>query len=125
MTFEYKLPSRRGPAPIFQHEPATEPRERAPRVARLVALAHKLEALVRSRQVKDYAELARLAQISPSRIAQIILLRDLAPDIQEHILFLSAEHSEPIRERELRLIAREFRWDRQRTSFERMIASRR
>src|SRR5689334_6251787 len=99
MTFEYKLPSRRGPGPAFQHEPSTEPRERPPRVARLVALSHKLEALIRSGRVKDYMELARLAHVSPARIAQIVILGQLAPDIQEHILFLSAEYGAPITER--------------------------
>jgi hypothetical protein len=125
MTFEYKLPSRRGPAPIFRHEPVTEPRDRPPRVARLVALSHKLEALIRSGRVKDYVELARLAHVSSARIAQIVILGHLAPDIQEHILFLSAEHSALITERELRLIAREPRWDRQRACFERLLEGRR
>jgi hypothetical protein len=126
MTFEYKIPIRRAQAlPVVRQEPAIEPRDRPPRVARLVALAHKLEALIRVGRVKDYAELARLAHVSPARITQIVILGQLAPDIQEYILFLSAEYSGRITEQQLREIAREPRWDRQRTSFERWMASRR
>jgi hypothetical protein len=75
--------------------------------------------------VKDYGELARLAHVSPGRIAQIVILGQLAPDIQEYILFLTAEHSGLISEQQLREIASEPRWDRQRTSFERLMANRR
>jgi hypothetical protein len=125
MTFEYKIPNRRHRAlPLFGQEPAIEPDDRPPRVARLVALAHKLEALIQSGRVKDYAELARLAQVSTAHIAQIVILSQLAPDIQESILFLSAEHSGRITEQALRRIAREPRWDRQRAIFERWLARR-
>lgn len=126
MTFEYKIPNRRQRAlPLFRQEPAIEPGDRPPRVARLVALAHKLEDLIQSGRVKDYAELARLAQVSTARIAQIVILSQLAPDIQEYILFLSTEHSGLITEQELRGIAHEPRWDRQRATFERWLARRR
>ena len=90
MTFEYKIPTRSARTlPAFEHAPRRE--SRAPRVARLVALAHKLEELIRSGRVKDYAELSRLARVSPARIAQIVILGQLAPYIQEYILFLPAE----------------------------------
>jgi hypothetical protein len=126
MTFEYKIPSRRDRAlPALLQQPGIEPLARPPRVARLVALAHKLEGLIRSSRVKDNAELARLAQVSPARITQIMILGQLAPDIQEYILFLSAEHSELITEQQLREIAGEPRWDRQRASFERLLGNRR
>jgi hypothetical protein len=90
----------------------------------LVALAHKLEALVRSGRVKDYAELARLAHVSSARIGQIVILGQLAPAIQEHVLLLPSEHAALIAERELREIAREPRWDRQRASFQQLLAAR-
>ena len=126
MTFEYKIPTRRGGVPPpFLPEPAIEPVGRSPRLARLVALAHKLEALVRSGEVKDYIELAEVAHVSSARIAQIVILAQLAPEIQEYVLFLSTEHSGLIAERELREIAREPRWDRQRACFEDMLRQRR
>jgi hypothetical protein len=93
-------------------------------VARLVALAHKLEALVRSGRVKDYAQLARLGHVSPARIAQIVILGQLAPEIQEYLLFLPAEFAGQIGERELREVAREPRWDRQRARFEQLLGGR-
>jgi hypothetical protein len=125
MTFEYKLAKGRGQlVKVFGPETAIEPTAPAPRLARLVALAHKLEALVRSNRVKDYAELARLARVSPARISQIIVLGQLAPDIQEFVLFLSAEQGGLITEVELRGIAREPRWDKQRTAFENLLGSR-
>jgi hypothetical protein len=122
MIIEYKIPRRRGGAlPVFRMEPADEPLSRPPRVARLVALAHKLEAMVRSGEVKDYAELARLGHVSPARVAQIVILGQLAPQIQEYVLFLSDEHAGQIGERELREIARDPRWDRQRALFEKLL----
>jgi len=126
LTFEYKIPTRRGGAlPPLRSEPVIEPVGRPPRLARLVALAHRLEALVRTGEAKDYMELAELAYVSPARIAQIVILAQLAPEIQEYILFLSAEHAGLIAEHQLREIAREPHWDRQRACFESLLRRRR
>jgi hypothetical protein len=71
--------------------------ERVPRIARLLALALKFEELMRSGTVSNYASLAPVAQVSRSRITQMTSLLNLAPDIQEEILFLPvAEPSVPI-----------------------------
>src|SRR2546430_1594382 len=61
---------------------------RVPRVAKLLALAHRFETLLREGAVTTYAELARLGQVTPARISQILALLNLAPDIQEAVLFL-------------------------------------
>ena len=61
---------------------------RVPRVARLMALALRLDALVRSRQIRNYCELAALGHVSRARISQIMNLIHLSPDIQEALLFL-------------------------------------
>ncbi len=66
------------------------PNGRVPRVARLLALALRFEELVRAGVVADYAEVARLGRVSRARLTQIMNLLDLAPDIQEAILFLPA-----------------------------------
>jgi len=121
MIIQYKIPSRHGALPVFRAEPAGDPVGRAPRVARLVALAHKLEALVRFGEVKDYVELARLGHVSPARVAQIIILGQLAPEIQEYLLFLTAEHAGLIGELQLREVARELHWDRQRARFQKLL----
>ena len=98
-----------------------KPQGRPPRTARLVALAHKLEELVRSGAVQSYGELARLGYISPARLSQIMILAQLAPVIQEYVLFLSAHEDGIITELDLRKIAREPRWDRQRAVFDKHL----
>ena len=64
------------------------PSGRVPRVARLMALALRLEELVRTGQVASYSALASLGQVTRARICQIMNLLHLAPDIQEALLFL-------------------------------------
>jgi hypothetical protein len=64
------------------------PPGRVPRVSRLMALALRLDALVRSRQIRNYCELAALGHVSRARISQIMNLIHLSPDIQEALLFL-------------------------------------
>ena len=61
-----------------------------PRIARLMALAIRFDGLVREETIRDYAELARLGRVTRARMTQIMKLLDLAPDIQEQILFLAA-----------------------------------
>ncbi len=89
---------------------------RVPRVARLMALAIRLEELVRTRRVADYAALAKLGHVTRARITQITNLTLLAPDIQEGLLFLPPVRKgpEPITERHLRLIVAELAWNKQR-----------
>jgi hypothetical protein len=101
--------------------PLIEPPGRAPRIARLLALAHKLDAMVHSGEISDYAQLARLGRISPTRLTQIMILLHLAPAIQEYILFLSAADARFVTELGLRKIAREPHWDRQRELFEQFL----
>jgi hypothetical protein len=66
--------------------------------------------------VKDYAELARLGQVSRARITQIMNLLNLAPDIQEQILLWA--QSPPSRqnlwEASVRALSAEVLWSRQR-----------
>ena len=121
MRIEFTLPSRRSvPPPAFTPEPV--PSAHPHRIARLLALAHKLAELVRSGEVRDHAELARLGHVSPARICQYMTLLHLAPAIQEYLLFLAASEASPISEASLRRIAREPRWDRQRVDFESLLA---
>jgi hypothetical protein len=67
---------------------ASLPPGRVPRVARLMALALRLEELVRTGQVASYSALASLGHVTRARICQILNLIHLAPDIQEALLFL-------------------------------------
>jgi hypothetical protein len=119
MKIEFTVSFRRVLGPrILGIEPDREPQGRPPRIARIVALAHNLDALVRSGAVSSYGELARLGHISPARLSQFMVLLHLAPSIQEYLLFLSQGDARFINELELRKIAREPRWDRQRKLFE-------
>ena len=87
-----------------------------PRVAKLIALAIRFDGLVRDGVVADYAELARLGHVSRSRVSQIMSLSNLAPDIQDEILFLPRVElgRDPVSERELRRIVALPDWKKQR-----------
>jgi hypothetical protein len=72
--------------------------------------------LIRCGVVADYADLARLGQVSRARVTQIMNLLNLAPDIQEEILFLPrvAKGRARVTERELRAVAAVADWEGQR-----------
>ena len=95
--------------------PQVEP-GRVPRVSRLMALAIRFERLVEDGHVEDYAQIARLGHVTRARLCQIMNFRQLAPDIQEEILFLPrvTQGRDPITERDLRPIAAEPDWAEQR-----------
>ena len=96
---------------------------RVPRVARLLALAHRFETLIRDGDVRDYAELARLGHVTRARLSQVMNLLNLAPDIQEAILLLApvVEGDDPIYERQLRPIMAALDWPKQRRMWARVL----
>ncbi len=100
-----------GAAPVTIVEPG-----RVPRVARMMALTIRFDGLIRQGIVADQADLARLGHVSRARVTQIMNLLQLAPDIQEQLLFLPRieRGREPILERELRRIAAVADWKKQR-----------
>ena len=65
--------------------------ERVPRIARLLALAHKFQGMLDRGEVESMAELARLGRVSRARITQIMDLLLLAPEIQEQVLYAGAD----------------------------------
>ena len=105
--------------------PAIEPGN-IPRVSKLMALAIRMEKLVNLGEVRDYADIARLGQVSRARITQIMNLLLLAPDIQEEILFLprTVKGCDQIRERDLRPIASIPHWHRQRKMWASLVNER-
>lgn len=96
------------------------------RIARLVALAHRIDGLVRAGELRDYAEVALVAGVTRARISQITNLLNLSPDIQEQLLFMNrpATGREPIGEQHVRLIALEPDWKQQRRMFAELLANR-
>ena len=101
--------------------PATT--ETPARVARLLALAHKIEGLVASGEVKDYAEVAFVGGVTRARMSQIVGMLCLAPDIQERVLEMRrpSKGRELIGEQHLRAIAAELDWKKQRAAFAAVI----
>jgi hypothetical protein len=81
-----------------------------------MALAIHFDRLLRSGEVSDVKELARLCHVTQPRISQILALNMLAPDIQEDLLFLPefTAGRPVVLERILRPIAAEADWVRQR-----------
>ena len=73
---------------------------------------------------QKYAEvLAKLGQVSRARMTQIMNLLNLAPDIQEEILFLPRVEKgrDPVGERDVRKIVAEVEWGKQREVWKRQI----
>src|SRR6516162_9914148 len=98
------------------------PAGRVPRVARWMALALRCEHLLREGHVASYAELARLGHVTHARISQIMNLLNLAPDIQEAILFLprTERGRDLVLLSDLQPIASILDWQRQRKMWQRL-----
>ena len=97
--------------------PASEtPKGKIPRISRLMALAIHCDELLRTGQVANQSALAEYAKITPARLTQILTLLNLAPDIQEELLFLqrTTDGRGEIQERDVRRMARELDWETQR-----------
>jgi hypothetical protein len=105
--------------------PAHTPAGKLPRVTRLMALAIKFDGMLREGVVADYADLARLGLVTRARMTQIMNLLNLAPDIQEAILFLPArtQGRETIAERNLRPLTRIMSWERQRKMWRAIVGA--
>jgi len=97
-----------------------------PRISRLMALAIRFDRLIQSGEICDQAEVARLGLVSRARVTQIMNLLQLAPDIQEEILFLprTQRGRDPIREIMVRPIAAVPDWEKQRRMWKQLVAGR-
>ena len=86
-----------------------------------------MEGLLRNGSVGSYQELADLGQISCSRLSQILRLADLAPAIQQEILFLPKTRvgNDPVTERAIREVSRVIHWDLQAKQFRALMDSAR
>src|SRR3954462_6697778 len=116
LDFVIPVPGRRGgPARAGKHLS----RARLPRISRLLALALWFETLVDEGVVRNYRELAEVGHVSRPRLSQIMQLAQLAPEIQEQVLFLPPTLEGPDRmfERQVRLIARVMDWEKQKELF--------
>jgi len=98
-----------------------------PRVSQLMALALRLERLLKDGEVTDYADLARLGHVTRARVTQIMNLLNLAPDFQEELLFLprTVKGRDPIRKRHIRPITAVLDWRKQRRMSKQLLSERR
>ncbi len=103
--FATTTPQRRDVAPVG----------RVPGVARLLALAHRIDSMIRNGELDDLAEAARRLNLTRARVTQITNLLLLAPEIQEAILNLPlvTDERDSVTERQLRPIAAEPDWNKQ------------
>jgi len=123
--FDFKVhftPARHGKKQMATGEapaPITVPIGRVPRLARLMALAIRFDGLLQRGEVRDYADLARLGHVTRARVTQIMNLLNLAPDIQEALLFLPPIEAgrAPIKEWQIRPIAAHSCWRKQRSAW--------
>lgn len=68
--------------------PATVPPPPLPRVTRMLVLAYRIDDMIRTGDLRDWADAARLLGVTRARTTQIAGLLLLAPEIQEAILSL-------------------------------------
>ena len=96
--------------------PVPKPSGRVPLVSRLMALAIHFDRLLQSGEVRDQASLAAVGHVTRARVTQIMNLLQLAPDIQEEILFLpkTEKGRDAVREGDLRPITMTLDWKKQR-----------
>jgi len=99
-----------------KQNPSIPTTSRVPRISRLMALAIRMQNLIRAGGIADYSALAQLGHVSRARITQIMNLLLLAPDLQEQILFLpsTGARSDSVRLAQLQPIAQIPDWNQQR-----------
>src|SRR5260370_39306262 len=107
--------------PPRKQQPAGEA-GRLPRISRLMAVAIKFEGMIQAGVAMDYADLARLGGVTRARMTQIMNLLNLAPDIQEEILWLprTVTGRDPLTERALRQVSGCADWKGQRQLWRRL-----
>lgn len=104
---------------------ATLPSGRVPRVARLMALAIKMESVLRQGGTLSQTDLAELGCVTKARMTQILNMTLLSPEIQAAILDLPPVERghDPISESDLRPVCAEPCWSRQEELWRRLVAS--
>jgi hypothetical protein len=89
-----------------------------------MALALRFQDLLSKGTVRNHAQLAELGHVSRVRVSHILMLTNLAPTIQETLLFLpkTVRGRDRITERSLRGMAKLVDWDAQMQLFRRCLA---
>src|SRR5260221_13295272 len=89
---------------------------RVPRISRWMALAIHLHQRVEKGELRNQAAIARAGKVTRARLSQIMSLTQLAPDLQELLLFLPRilRGVDPIQMRYIFPITKAFDWNEQR-----------
>jgi len=100
---------------------------RLPRVTRLLVLAHKIDGMIRSGEIRDWADAARLTGVTRARMTQIANLLLLAPDIQEMLLEVAwvQEGRDPLNEHSLRQLLAQPGWPQQQHGYKSLLQPKR
>ena len=95
--------------------PKLEPQGRVPRIATLLALAHRIDSMIAAGELRDFADAARILGVTRARVTQLMNLVLLAPAIQAEILDLprTVNGRDIVTERQLRRVVSEPAWDQQ------------
>ncbi|TWU32232.1 hypothetical protein Poly41_57170 [Novipirellula artificiosorum] len=88
-------------------------------------MVHRCHRLIQDGTIINQNELAHYGQISTTRMTQIMWMDNLAPDIQEEILFLpnTVKGRDPIKEADIRPIAKTLDWKKQRKMWRELKAA--
>ena len=109
-------------APQSKATPKPPSCRQVPRITRLMALAIKFQDMVDRGEVRDYADIARLGYVTRARVTQIMNLLNLAPEIQEEVLWMNelCVHNAAVCERKMRSLAQISCWREQRPLWRKM-----
>lgn len=88
--------------------PAAALPPQVPRVTRMLVLAHRIDGMIRARDLRDWADAARLLGVTRARMTQISNLLLLAPLMQERVL--TFEEAQATSERRLRSVVARTEW---------------
>lgn len=96
--------------------PSAPPSGRIPKITRLMALAIRLDELIREGSFANYADLAQLYGVTRNRLTHVMNLLLLAPEIQEALLFLPhvSRGADPLHLKDLQPCTRQCDWTIQR-----------
>src|SRR5438067_2318639 len=123
--FEREARGRKRVEPGAEQPALALPPGRVPRLARFLALALRLDRQLQQGVLKDCSEVARVGHVTRARVSQILTLVNLAPDIQEAILFLprTQRGRDPVILSDVLPIATELDWKRQRRAWRRLMGT--
>lgn len=129
ITCKFEKPKRGGHVQLIA--PGTESLEKpvdatppVPTIVRSLVRAHAYERLIRSGAATSYADVAAMVKQTTARLSQLAMLLNLAPDLQAEILELAAPENRgaTVDEKEVRRIANEPDWGKQRRAWREMMA---